>query len=162
MSFMRVIESPAVDGLAAGDAAVPHDPPFAGDALGIEPVAQLAHGPDLAVETEDAADGCGFLLVDHRLAVVGVASEGRIAAHSHVFLLGGGDLVAYPLPVTFRSNWAKERSTLRVSRPIEVLVYDDVDDAVPALRRMGGKRIRGYESLGYRVERPGTLAHAGT
>ncbi len=32
----------------------------------------------------------------------------------------------------------------------------------PALRRMGGTRIRGYESLGYRVGRPGTLAHAGT
>ena len=37
----------------------------------------------------------------------------------------------------------------------EVLVYDYVDDAVPALMRMSEKRVRGYESLGYVVERPG-------
>ena len=37
----------------------------------------------------------------------------------------------------------------------EVLVYDYVDEAVPALRRMTEKRIRGYRSLGYSVERPG-------
>ena len=44
----------------------------------------------------------------------------------------------------------------------EVLVYDYVDDTVPALRRMSGKRIRGYESFGYTVETPGTLTHTGT
>ena len=36
----------------------------------------------------------------------------------------------------------------------EVLVHDYVDGAVPALRRMSEKRVRGYESLGYTVERP--------
>ena len=36
----------------------------------------------------------------------------------------------------------------------EVLVHDYVDAAVPTLRRMSEKRIRGYESLGYTVERP--------
>ena len=36
----------------------------------------------------------------------------------------------------------------------EVLVYDYVDDTVPVLRRMSEKRVRGYESLGYTVERP--------
>ena len=35
----------------------------------------------------------------------------------------------------------------------EVLVHDYVDGAVPALRRMSEKRVRGYESLGYTVER---------
>ncbi len=35
----------------------------------------------------------------------------------------------------------------------EVQVYDYVDSAVPALERMSGKRIRGYESLGYTVEK---------
>ena len=36
----------------------------------------------------------------------------------------------------------------------EVLVHDYVDGAVPALRRMSEKRVRGYESLGYSVGRP--------
>ena len=36
----------------------------------------------------------------------------------------------------------------------EVLVHDYVDGAVPVLMRMSGKRVRGYESLGYSVERP--------
>ena len=36
----------------------------------------------------------------------------------------------------------------------EVLVHDYVDGAVSALRRMSEKHIRGYESLGYTVERP--------
>lgn len=46
----------------------------------------------------------------------------------------------------------------------EVLVYDYVDDTVPVLRRMSGKRVRDYESLGYTVERPAAglpLAAAG-
>ena len=36
----------------------------------------------------------------------------------------------------------------------EVLVHDYVDGAVPALMRMSEKRVRGYESLGYTVDRP--------
>ena len=36
----------------------------------------------------------------------------------------------------------------------EVLVHDHVDEAVPALRRIMQKRIRGYSSLGYSVEPP--------
>ena len=36
----------------------------------------------------------------------------------------------------------------------EVVVHDYVDGAVPALMRMSEKRVRGYESLGYSVERP--------
>ena len=34
-------------------------------------------------------------------------------------------------------------------------VYDYVDETVPTLRRMTEKRIRGYHSLGYAVQRPG-------
>ena len=36
----------------------------------------------------------------------------------------------------------------------EVLVHDYVDRAVPVLMRMSEKCVRGYESLGYAVERP--------
>ncbi|MDE0003758.1 MAG: hypothetical protein OXQ29_13805 [Rhodospirillaceae bacterium] len=37
----------------------------------------------------------------------------------------------------------------------EALVYDDLDEAVPTLDRMGRRRVKGCESLGYAVERPG-------
>ena len=40
----------------------------------------------------------------------------------------------------------------------EVLVHDYVDRAVPTLMRMSEKRVRGYESLGYTVERPGAAS----
>ena len=40
----------------------------------------------------------------------------------------------------------------------EVLVHDYVDRAVPMLLRMSEKRMRGYESLGYTVERPGAAS----
>ncbi len=40
----------------------------------------------------------------------------------------------------------------------EVLVHDYVDRAVPALMRMSEKRVRGYESLGYAVERPAAIS----
>ncbi|MYE59270.1 MAG: DEAD/DEAH box helicase [Alphaproteobacteria bacterium] len=44
----------------------------------------------------------------------------------------------------------------------EVLVHDYVDGAVPALRRMSEKRVRGYGSLGYAVERPAVISSPGT
>ena len=44
----------------------------------------------------------------------------------------------------------------------EVLVHDYVDRAVPALMRMSEKRLRGYESLGYTVERPAAISSPGT
>ena len=40
----------------------------------------------------------------------------------------------------------------------EVLVYDCLDDAVPALRRMAAKRVRGYKNLGYTVETSDALS----
>ncbi len=74
------------------------------------------------------------------------------------------DTLFLMMPVSWKGTLAQYVGRLHRLHPVkrEVLVYDYVDDAVPALRRMGGKRIRGYESLGYRVERPGTLTHAGT
>ena len=65
----EVIQGAAVDGPVAGDPAVAHDPPLAGDAFGFKPVAQLAYGLEPPVEAEDVADGLGFGLVDHQLAV---------------------------------------------------------------------------------------------
>ena len=42
-------------------------------------------------------------------------------------------------------------AALAVDEGRNTLIFDD---AVPVLRRMSGKRIRGYESLGYAVESP--------
>ena len=73
------------------------------------------------------------------------------------------DTLFLTMPVSWKGTLAQYVGLLHRLHPEkrEVLVYDYVDDAVPALRRMGGKRIRGYESLGYRVERPDTLTHTG-
>ncbi|MCY4498248.1 MAG: hypothetical protein OXC14_13275 [Rhodospirillaceae bacterium] len=74
------------------------------------------------------------------------------------------DTLFLTMPVSWKGTLAQYVGRLHRLHPEkrEVLVYDYVDDAVPALRRMSGKRIRGYESLGYRVERPDTLTFAGT
>jgi hypothetical protein len=38
-----------------------------------------------------------------------------------------------------------------VSTKREVIVYDYGDEAVPMLKRMGEKRVRGYKSFGYSI-----------
>ena len=61
--------------------------------------------------------------------------------------------------VSWRGTLAQPRRPpghrLQSRKTREVLVYGYIDDAVPALRRMGGRRVKGYESLGYTVEWPG-------
>ena len=58
------------------------------------------------------------------------------------------------MPISWRGTLAQYVGRLHRIHPAkrEVLVYDYLDDAVPALRRMAAKRIRGYENLGYTVE----------
>ena len=67
------------------------------------------------------------------------------------------DTLFLAMPVSWKGTLAQYVGRLHRLHPEkrEVLVYDYLDDAVPALRRMGGKRVKGYESLGYTVERPG-------
>ena len=74
------------------------------------------------------------------------------------------DTLFLTMPVSWKGTLAQYVGRLHRLHPgkREVLVYDYVDDAVPVLRRMGAKRIRGYEGLGYRVERRGAPANAGT
>ena len=66
------------------------------------------------------------------------------------------DTLFLAMPVAWRGTLAQYVGRLHRLHPAkrEVLVYDYVDEAVPALRRMTDKRIRGYRSLGYSVERP--------
>lgn len=61
------------------------------------------------------------------------------------------------MSVSWRGTLAQYVGRLHRLHPEKrvVLVYDYIDDAVPSLRRMGGRRVKGYENLGYTVERPG-------
>ena len=67
------------------------------------------------------------------------------------------DTLFLAVPVSWRGTLAQHVGRLHRLHPEkrEVLVYGYIDDAVPALRRMGGRRVKGYESLGYTVEWPG-------
>ena len=65
------------------------------------------------------------------------------------------DTLLLTMPVSWKGTLAQYVGRLHRLHPAkrEVLVYDYVDDVVPTLRRMSEKRIRGYGSLGYSVER---------
>ena len=67
------------------------------------------------------------------------------------------DTLFLAMPVAWRGTLAQYVGRLHRLHPAkrEVLVYDYVDEAVPVLRRMTQKRIRGYRNLGYSVERLG-------
>ena len=66
------------------------------------------------------------------------------------------DTLFLAMPISWKGTLEQYVGRLHRLHPAkrEVLVYDYVDDAVLVLRRMSGKRVRGYESLGYTVERP--------
>ena len=70
------------------------------------------------------------------------------------------DTLFLTMPISWRGTLAQYVGRLHRIHPEkrEVLVYDYLDDAVPALRRMAAKRIRGYENLGYTVETPEALS----
>ena len=70
------------------------------------------------------------------------------------------DTLFLTMPISWRGTLAQYVGRLHRIHPekCEVLVYDYLDDAVPALRRMAAKRIRGYESLGYSVQTPEALS----
>ncbi len=70
------------------------------------------------------------------------------------------DTLFLTMPISWRGTLAQYVGRLHrlYAAKREVLVHDYVDRAVPALMRMSEKRVRGYESLGYAVERPGTVS----
>ena len=65
------------------------------------------------------------------------------------------DTLFLAMPISWKGTLAQYVGRLHRLHPAkrEVLVYDYVDEVVPALGRMSEKRIRGYGSLGYSVER---------
>ena len=65
------------------------------------------------------------------------------------------DTLFLAMPVSWKGTLAQYVGRIHRLHPAkrEVLVYDYVDDMTPTLRRMSEKRIRGYDGLGYSVER---------
>ena len=64
------------------------------------------------------------------------------------------DTLFLALPVSWKGVLAQYVGRLHRSHPgkREVRVYDYVDEAVPVLRRMSEKRVRGYKNLGYFID----------
>ena len=64
------------------------------------------------------------------------------------------DTLFLAMPISWKGVLAQYVGRLHRSHPRkhEVLVYDYVDKAVPMLRRMSEKRLRGYQNLGYFVD----------
>ena len=70
------------------------------------------------------------------------------------------DTLFLAMPISWRGTLAQYAGRLHRLHPAkrEVVVHDYVDSAVPVLRRMSERRIRGYRSLGYAVEGDGERA----
>ncbi len=98
------------------------DPNFAHDVLGVERVFQQANRSQLKIRSKDVADGCGLALVDNQLSFFRPVAERRHGPIHMAFFLEAAILSRIRSPVTSRSNWAKDNSTLRVSLPMEVVV----------------------------------------
>ena len=70
------------------------------------------------------------------------------------------DTLFLTMPVSWKGTLAQYVGRLHRLHAAkrEVLVHDYVDRAVPTLVRMSARRVRGYEGLGYTVERPGAAS----
>jgi superfamily II DNA or RNA helicase len=63
------------------------------------------------------------------------------------------DTLFLAMPIAWKGTLAQYVGRLHRSYPTkrEVIVYDYVDEAVPVLKRMSEKRMRGYKNLGYSI-----------
>jgi superfamily II DNA or RNA helicase len=63
------------------------------------------------------------------------------------------DTLFLAMPVAWKGTLAQYVGRLHRSHPTKrkVIVYDYVDEAVPVLKRMSEKRVRGYKSFGYSI-----------
>jgi hypothetical protein len=73
---------------------------------------------------EDLAHAFGFWLVDDESTVSTVVTEGDDAPIHMPFFFEAATLSRILSPVSSRSNWANDKSTFSVSRPIEVVVLN--------------------------------------
>ena len=72
------------------------------------------------------------------------------------------DTLFLAMPVSWKGTLAQYAGRLHRLHRLhpakrEVVVHDYVDSAVPALGRMGERRIRGYRGLGYAVDEDGGI-----
>ena len=74
-----------------------------------------AHAAELTIESQDAAYGLGLGRVDDERALVGVITERHMPPIDMPFFFEAAILSRMRSPVTSRSNWAKDYSTLSSS-----------------------------------------------
>jgi hypothetical protein len=78
----------------------------------------------LEISAEDHPDPFGLVLDDGEVAVLQLIAKGEGAAYPQSFALGRCDLVPDTLGGNLPLEWAKDRSTFRVSRPMDVVVLN--------------------------------------
>jgi hypothetical protein len=94
------------------------------DVLVVENSFEAHDAANLEISPKEIAHESGMLLDHMERSIFDPITERNHAPHPDALLLRGGDLVPDRSPVTSRSNWAKERSTLRVNRPMLVVVLN--------------------------------------
>src|ERR1700730_14930704 len=85
---------------------------------------QRIDSAEFEVSPVDQPDPFGFDFEDGNLAVLHLIAEGQGTADPETLRFEAAILPRRRSEVTSRSNWAKDRSTLRVSRPMEVVVLN--------------------------------------
>ena len=110
--------------VAAGNTARLATSGFADNAFGIKRCCKASHRAEFHIPPVDMPDRIGFLCIDDELSVDGVKPKRRIAAHPHDFFFEAAILSRIRSPVTSRSNWAKDSSTLSVSLPMDDVVLN--------------------------------------
>jgi hypothetical protein len=120
----QVVKGSSGENRAASTPPIGSDPLLAPIAIRLEVVVEIEDGSEPKILIEDVPDLFRFCFVDMELSILVVIAKRDNAAHPHALLLRGRDLVANAFPVTSRSNWANERRTFRVSRPIDVVVLN--------------------------------------
>ena len=64
------------------------------------------------------------------------------------------DTLFLAMPISWKGTLAQYVGRLHRLHPgkREVVAYDYIDEAVPVLKRMSEKRVRGYKNLGYSID----------
>jgi superfamily II DNA or RNA helicase len=98
-------------------------------------------------------------MLTERLAAIDESQERVLVATGRY--IGEGfddarlDTLFLTMPVSWRGTLAQYAGRLHRLHPNkrEVIVYDYVDDQVAVLARMSARRVKGYQSLGYVIQR---------
>src|ERR1700757_1245324 len=118
------IERAAGEWLAAAQTTRCARPQLALDAVGVQLVLQQPDRAEFGITAKDEAHGFRLAFDDDELAVLCPIPERRHAPIHIPFFFEAAILSRMRSPMTSRSNCAKDSSTLRVKRPIEVVVLN--------------------------------------